>query len=637
MKSTTELRAFFGSANGHGQRLCRGPQILRLGVALAVTLANVTSAQTYTVLKNFTGGDGQNPCAGLVLSGSTLYGTTQSGGSSSNGVVFKMNTDGSGYTVLKDFTGGDGQSPFGDLVLAGSTLYGTTIYGGDGDHGVVFEVNADGSGYAALKSFTWSEGAYPCGGLVLAGSALYGTTANGGTSTYPFGAGAVFKLNTDGSGCTALKSFTGSDGANPEAGLVLGGSTLYGTTSQGGDPSVGVVFKVNTDGSGYTVLKNLDASDGVGPQASLILSGSTLYGTTTWGGGASSGPYSGYGVVFKMNADGSGYVVLKNFTGGDGQGPRAGLALWGSTLYGTTAWGGSSSSGPDSGYGVAFQVNTDGSGYTVLKSFTGSDGASPRADLVLAGNTLYGTTFGGGSSGCGVVFSVTMTPPSMTTPPATQTAEMGSVGSFLVEVTDTPPESTYYQWYFGDTNALGGATNASLELTNVQPFQAGAYTVVVTNLYGAVTSAPALLSVIAPVESQVVSAIHLPGGTSNVLHLEYADSLADAPTWSSFTNLTLSGGPQLCFDLSQPLSAQRFYRAWQTNGPQPMLDMSMATEIPLAGAIGSSVQIDYINRFGPTNAWVTLDTVTLTNSPQLYFDATMFRQPTRLYRLVGLP
>jgi hypothetical protein len=58
---------------------------------------------------------------------------------------------------------------------------------------------------------------------------------------------------------------------------------------------------------------------------------------------------------------------------------------------------------------------------------------------------------------------------------------------------------------------------------------------------------------------------------------------------------------------------------------------------PATGAIGSSVRIDYINQFGPTNAWVTLDTVTLTSSPQLYFDLTMFRQPTRLYRLVAVP
>jgi hypothetical protein len=175
-----------------------------------------------------------------------------------------------------------------------------------------------------------------------------------------------------------------------------------------------------------------------------------------------------------------------------------------------------------------------------------------------------------------------------------------------------------------------------LDLTNVQPTQAGAYTVVVTNMGLAVTSAPALLSVIPPVDRRVVSALHLTGGTVGVLHLEYADNLA-APEWSSLSELTLSGWPQSYFDLSQPLPAQRFYRGWQTNGPQPALDMSLATEIPLAGAIGGSVRVDYINAIGPTDAWVTLDTVTLTNTMQLYFDLTAFRQPTRLYRLVAVP
>jgi hypothetical protein len=228
-------------------------------------------------------------------------------------------------------------------------------------------------------------------------------------------------------------------------------------------------------------------------------------------------------------------------------------------------------------------------------------------------------------------------PPSILTPPLTQTAEIGSLVGFWVEVTNIPPAATY-QWYFNGTNALGGATNSYLELANVQPAQAGAYTVVITDIYGAVTSDPALLSVIPPVETTIVPAVGLPGGSGSLLHVEYADRLvAAAPQWSPFTNLTLAIAPQLCLDLSQPLPAQRFYRAWQTNGPQPALNMSLATEIPLAGALGSSVQIDYINQFGPTNAWVTLDTVLLTNKTQLYFDVTMFRQPTRLYRLVPVP
>src|SRR6185503_18357923 len=176
-------------------------------------------------------------------------------------------------------------------------------------------------------------------------------------------------------------------------------STLYGTTPSGGSSNVGTVFKVNTDGSGYAVLKNFaGGGDGANPYAGLTLSGSTLFGTTF--GGGSFG--FGYGTVFQINTDGSGYTVLNSFEGAsdDGASPQGDLTLSGSTLHGTTTYGGSSDNG------TVFQVNTDGSGYAVLKNFTSGDGAVPRAGVALSGSTLYGTTQTGGSSGFGTVFQV---------------------------------------------------------------------------------------------------------------------------------------------------------------------------------------------------------------------------------------
>ena len=64
------------------------------------------------------------------MSGSTLYGTTQNGGNGA-GVIFAVNTDGTGYTNLYSFNaagGGDGHNPYAGLVLSGSTLYGTTSW-----------------------------------------------------------------------------------------------------------------------------------------------------------------------------------------------------------------------------------------------------------------------------------------------------------------------------------------------------------------------------------------------------------------------------------------------------------------------------------------------------------------------------
>ena len=85
---------------------------------------------------------------------------------------------------------------------------------------------------------------------------------------------------------TVLKDFspmlngTNSDGANPESGLTLSGNMLYGTTYSGGRINAGTVFRINTDGMGFAVLKDFDGSDGVNPYATLTVSGNTLYGTT---------------------------------------------------------------------------------------------------------------------------------------------------------------------------------------------------------------------------------------------------------------------------------------------------------------------------------------------------------------------
>ena len=104
------------------------------------------------------------------------------------------------------------------------------------------------------------DGQGPVAGLVLAGNVLYGTAYDGGSS----GNGTVFKVNTDATRFTNLYSFSGpynnnaqitnNDGANPQAGLILSGNTLYGTASSGGLSGNGTVFAINTDGTGLPHL-----------------------------------------------------------------------------------------------------------------------------------------------------------------------------------------------------------------------------------------------------------------------------------------------------------------------------------------------------------------------------------------------
>src|SRR6266568_2555235 len=280
---------------------------------LGLILAGRVTAQTLTTLHSFTGNDGAGPPAGLILSANTLYGTASQGGSSGQGTVFKVNIDGSDFTTLHGFTAvsgtypfnnKDGACPHGGLILSGNTLYGTTAFGGSSGFGTVFKVNTDATGFTNLHDFTNSgDGATPWAGLVISGNTMYGTTSGGGSS----GAGTVFALNTNGAGFTTLHSFTATsgsfpgpytntDGASPEAGLILSGNTLYGTTYYGGSSANGTVFALNNNGTGFTTLYSFTGrSDGANPVAGSIFSNHTLYGT------AYGGATAGNGTVFSLS------------------------------------------------------------------------------------------------------------------------------------------------------------------------------------------------------------------------------------------------------------------------------------------------------------------------------------------------
>ena len=248
----------------------------------------------------------------------------------------------------------------------------------------------------------------------------------------------------------------------------------------------------------------------------------------------------------------------------------------------------------------------------------------------LSGTTGWGSTFAGAPTAL-------WPPPTIQTPPRTQTAEAGSVVVLRVTVRDPLPSLSL--WHLNGTNFVGCTTNDALEMTNVQFAQSGIYTVVVTNAAGAVTSSPALLNVIPAVERRPAAGVQLSGEAGTVLNVDGANALSATPNWFPLATVTLANTPQYCFDVTEPLPSQRFYRAWHAGpgGATPSLGLRIVPAITLAGSVGNSVRVDYINRFGPTDAWVTLNTANLTNTSQLYFDISAPGQPERLYRLVPLP
>jgi uncharacterized repeat protein (TIGR03803 family) len=258
-----------------------------------------------------------------------------------------------------------------------------------------------GGGAAVTVRHTFSggatDGANPVGGyLVQSGTTLYGMTYAGGSD----GLGTIFKIETDGTGFSVLHSFTttGSDGTKPYGSLTISGSTLYGMTSEGGGIyNSGTIFKINTAGTGLGVLHTFTGgADGGAPLGELTLDGTTLYGMTYAGGS------SGLGTIFKINTDGTGFGVLHTFTGGDldGSHPIGSLTISGSTLYGMTSDGGNLTCDA-AGCGVVFSITTAGGSFTLLHEFAGggTDGRNPGGSLKLVSGTLYGMTNAGGDAG----------------------------------------------------------------------------------------------------------------------------------------------------------------------------------------------------------------------------------------------
>jgi uncharacterized repeat protein (TIGR03803 family) len=387
------------------QRISRITAILAFTGLLMLFATQPAPAQTLKALYSFTGAaDGGDPFPAVIRDAAgNLYGTTDYAGTSFAGVVFKVSKTGQ-ETVLYNFCSHsgctDGQYPYAPLVRdAAGNLYGTTQYGGTSNLGVVFKLSATGK-ETVLHSFTGgADGVYPYGGLFRdAAGNLYGTTEIGGTSNL----GVVFKISKTGKE-TVLHSFTGgaNDGGEPlSSGFYMDAKgNLYSVASHGGTSGEGVLYKLSPKGK-LTVLHSFTAgrTDGCYPYGTPAVDAyGNMYGGT---GGCGT---SNLGVVWKVSKNGT-ETILHNFAGAsDGQSPLAGVILDAAgNIYGTTNTGGAS------GFGTAFEVNKNGK-FTLLHTFTGgTDGKYLYGGLILdPKGRIYGTTINGGTGGYGTVWRIT--------------------------------------------------------------------------------------------------------------------------------------------------------------------------------------------------------------------------------------
>jgi uncharacterized repeat protein (TIGR03803 family) len=197
-----------------------------------------------------------------------------------------------------------------------------------------------------------------------------------------------------------------SQGRNPRTPLLeLMDGYLYGIAPSGGTNNNGVIYRLRLNGTGFQVVYNFNSAvSGASPQGSLTLGDDGyLYGTTSTGGTSLSG------TVFKVLPDGSNFTVLHHFSGTDGKQPmnnivQAANGIW----YGMTSAGGALDKG------VIFSLQSNGAGFRKMIDFNGSNGSTPLGGLSIQGATLYGMTSQGGGSNLGVIFKVATTGASFT-------------------------------------------------------------------------------------------------------------------------------------------------------------------------------------------------------------------------------
>jgi len=382
-----------------------------MAVTLNCAAMGSGNAASIKTLHKFTGHpDGADPVGPLINVGWMLYGTTKLGGKSRRGSVFKTDLATNTTAVIYSFRKqDDGHYPVAGLINVNGSLFGVTTKGGTSDCGTIFKIDPTTATETDVFDFDGEDGIFPYASLTKVGGTLYGTASEGGTGNAQ---GTVFKFDPTTGVLVVLHSFQGyADGILPYSKLIKVGGSLFGTTYGGGGAGgvcnafgCGTIFKVDlSTGTEEIVYSFKGSNDSSFPTTGMIYLSGLLYGTS-YGGGT-----NGNGTVFQFNPVTGAERVVYSFNGGaDGEYPIAALTDVGDTLFGTTIGGGADN------VGTIFQLNPETGAESVVDSFKGPDQREPYGALIKVGNHLYGTTSGQAAgksrSKAGSVFKLKLQP-----------------------------------------------------------------------------------------------------------------------------------------------------------------------------------------------------------------------------------
>ena len=259
-----------------------------------------TTGGNFQILHTFGSNNAQNTDGAGAASGLTLgpdgalYGVTFTGGTGGGGGVYKINTDGSGFQVLYPFSssngGSTGYQPNSSPVFGSDGfLYGTTQSGGATGNGTVYKLTG-GLALSVLHNFDSAGGFAPFGVIYGSDGNLYGTTFAGGPDSSVAG-GTLFRLSLSGT-YQVIHSFTTGTGQiaiplTPPTEAPDG--SLYGAANGGGTAGLGVIYQVSKDGSNFQVAGSLTQTTGVSVNGTLTIANRKVFGTAHGGGTSSDG------------------------------------------------------------------------------------------------------------------------------------------------------------------------------------------------------------------------------------------------------------------------------------------------------------------------------------------------------------
>jgi uncharacterized repeat protein (TIGR03803 family) len=269
------------------------------GIALtpvsAIIFTIATDGSGFNVLRRFASGTDAYIPETLIESDGMLYGMARATTSTDNAhAIFRMNRDGSAFAVVRTLSAAN-EGAGEPTVIQGpdGRLYGATQSGGGASvNGIVFRVNRDGSAFTILKRFQRTDGRTP-NRLAFSGNRIFGTTVQGGAQA---DYGVLYRMEADGSGFTVLHqflvTFPPAAGENPTSGVtVLPDGNIYGVTNFGGElRGFGTIYRYDPTGNRMIFLKQFSSDDGIRPAAELLFAtDGNLYGVTPAGGALGAG------------------------------------------------------------------------------------------------------------------------------------------------------------------------------------------------------------------------------------------------------------------------------------------------------------------------------------------------------------